>query len=169
MFCFPTFACSESRTEKTGSILQILVPAFALGYSAYIKDDDGCKQLLKASGSTFITTEVLKVTVAEERPNQPEDTTGRTFPSGHTSFAFSGSAYLQRRYGYELGIPAYLAASYVGYSRVYSKKHNWADVITGAAIGIGFNYLFTTPYNDRYDISVNTNADEISFSVGLKF
>lgn len=167
--CFPTVAYCESRTETAGTILQILIPAFALGYSAHIKDYEGCKQLLKSSGSTFITTQILKVTVAEERPFQKEEEDGRTFPSGHTSFAFSGASYLHTRYGYQFGIPAYLAASYVGYSRVYAQQHNWVDVLAGAAIGIGFNYLFTTPYSDKYDISIDAKTDEISFSVSSKF
>jgi len=134
---------------EIGDWLQILLPASAFIYSTAIGDWQGNKQLAYSVGSTWATTEILKVTIQEERPHSPEDTKGRTFPSGHTSFAFSGAAYWQRRYGWEIGVPMYAAAAFVGYSRVRVKMHNWSDVAVGAALGIGFNLLFT----DRYDVT----------------
>jgi membrane-associated phospholipid phosphatase len=122
------------------------LPLSAFFYSAAIGDWEGSLQLVEATGAAAATTQILKYTVREERPNEPEGSHGRTFPSGHTSFAFSGAAYWQRRYGWQVGAPTYIAASYVGYSRVHASKHNWADVAAGAAIGIGFNYMFTTPW-----------------------
>jgi membrane-associated phospholipid phosphatase len=53
---------------------------------------------------------------------------------------------MRKRYGWEYGIPAYVAATFVAYSRVESKQHYTHDVIAGAAIGIGSSYLFTRPY-----------------------
>ncbi len=43
---------------------------------------------------------------------------------------------MRKRYGWDYGIPAYAAASFVGYSRVESGKHYAHDVVAGAAIGI---------------------------------
>lgn len=117
-------------------------------YSTYIGDYEGVKQLGYSVGSTWATTEVLKRTIKEERPNAPEGSTGLSFPSGHTSFAFSGAAYWQCRYGWEIGVPMYALASFVGYSRVRVKMHNYADVAAGVALGIAFNYLFTDRYNN---------------------
>ena len=77
----------------------------------------------------------------------PQKASGRwSFPSGHTASAFIGAGFLQRRYGWKYGVPAYLAAGFVGASRVITKWHWIGDVIIGAGIGIGVNYLFTTPY-----------------------
>jgi membrane-associated phospholipid phosphatase len=53
---------------------------------------------------------------------------------------------MRKRYGWIYGIPAYVAASFVGYSRVEEKAHYAHDVLAGAAIGILSSYLFTTPY-----------------------
>jgi len=57
-----------------------------------------------------------------------------------------GLLFLQMRYGWGFGIPSYLAASYVGFSRVYGQKHWFRDVLGGAAIAISANILFTTRY-----------------------
>ena len=137
---------SEARMGNVGDWLQLLIPLSGLAYSTAIGDYEGDLQWAKAVGSTWVTTEILKYTVAEERPGQPEDSDGRTFPSGHTSFAFSGAAYWQMRYGWYIGAPMYAAAAFVGYSRVRVKAHNWLDVSTAAALGIGFNLLFTSKY-----------------------
>ena len=131
---------------KTGDYMQFAIPLSALFFSIGKEDWQGVQQFGLAVGSTAATTHVLKYITNEERPYQAEDTDGRTFPSGHTSFAFSGAAYWQRRYGWYIGAPMYAAASFVGYSRVHARMHNWFDVGTAAALGIGFNLLFTSRY-----------------------
>ena len=138
---------ADERIGCIGDYAQLAIPLSALIYSTMIGDYEGDRQLVQASGATTAVTYALKYTIREERPNAPEDSKGYTFPSGHTSFAFSGAAYWQRRYGWYAGAPMYAAASFVAYSRVRVKMHNWADVSTGAVIGVCFNYLFTTQYN----------------------
>jgi membrane-associated phospholipid phosphatase len=54
---------------------------------------------------------------------------------------------MRKRYGWEYGIPAYAAASFVAYSRVESNEHHPQDVIGGAAIGIISSFIFTKPYH----------------------
>ena len=53
---------------------------------------------------------------------------------------------MRKRYGWEYGIPAYVAATFVAYSRVESDQHYTRDVIAGAVIGIVSSYLFTDSY-----------------------
>ncbi len=137
---------SEAFMGNVGDWLQLAIPLSGLVYSTAIGDYEGDMQWAKAVGSTWATTEVLKIATNEERPSQPDNMGGRTFPSGHTSFAFAGAAYWQMRYGWYIGAPMYAAAAFVGYSRVRVKAHNWADVSTAAALGIGFNLLFTSKY-----------------------
>ena len=45
------------------------------------------------------------------------------------------ATFIQQRYGWQYGLPAYVAASYVGYTRVASDQHYLEDVLAGAAIG----------------------------------
>jgi membrane-associated phospholipid phosphatase len=156
--------------ERIGDWGQLLIPISAAVYSTAISDWEGLKQLTYSTGATFATTEILKNTIREERPFQDEDAKGTTFPSGHTSFAFAGAGYWQMRYGWEIGAPMYAAAAFVGYSRVRSRWHNWTDVGVGAAIGIGFNYLFTSRYNDdRTQVSLSPTNGGAYLGASTKF
>lgn len=85
-----------------------------------------------------LTTYSLKFAVPEQRPNGGQ----QSFPSGHTASAFMGAEFIRKEYGWGWGTPAYLAASYVGWSRVASDNHWTHDVIAGAAIGILSNHDF---------------------------
>jgi membrane-associated phospholipid phosphatase len=53
---------------------------------------------------------------------------------------------MRKRYGWEFGIPAYAAATFVAVSRVEAKEHHVQDVLAGAAIGIASSYLLSQPY-----------------------
>jgi len=57
-----------------------------------------------------------------------------------------GATFIHQRYGREYGVPAYVAATYVAYSRVQADKHFVEDVVAGAAIGIFSSLYLTTSY-----------------------
>lgn len=116
----------------------------ALGKSVTERDWKGVGQLGLSVGATAAMTTGLKHAFPEERPDHSDN---RSFPSGHTSTAFAAAGYLQKRYGWEWGLPATLAASVVGLARVQSKDHHWYDVVAGAALGEATAYLFTTPHD----------------------
>ena len=77
-------------------------------------------------------TNVLKATVARERPNGEDD---RSFPAGHASTAFTLAAVAERHFGWKVGLPAYSVAGLVAVSRLQRNKHYLSDVIAGAALG----------------------------------
>ncbi|CAL2103110.1 Phosphatase PAP2 family protein [Tenacibaculum sp. 190130A14a] len=135
-----TLSSTQRNHKIMGDILVGAMPALSLG-SALIWNENSnetlefSKSLLGTIGLTY----GLKLIIAKERPNGESQ---NSFPSRHTSIAFVSAASIQKRYGWKLGIPAYLLASYVGYSRIKSKKHDEWDVLGGAAIGIGMNYIF---------------------------
>jgi membrane-associated phospholipid phosphatase len=115
-----------------------------IGYRLlFDRDATGRAQLAEAGALTGATTLILKYAVDKKRPNGH----GHSFPSGHTSDAAFGAAFLQRRYGWTYGVPAYLLTGFVAWSRVESDEHFPEDVIAGAAIGIASSYLFTRPYH----------------------
>jgi len=134
--------CASDGIELAGDVLEIALPTAAGGLTLAHKDGKGVLQLGESLALTMGVTYLLKYTVEEERPNG----SGESFPSGHTSISFSSAEFMRKRYGWEYGIPAYAAASFVAYSRVESDQHHPQDVIAGAAIGILSSFIFTKPY-----------------------
>ena len=128
--------------ETAGEVLTFLLPAAAAGLTVSSMDTQGMLQLGKSAALALGVSYGLKYTVDEKRPNGED----YSFPSNHASIAFASAEFMRKRYGWEFGIPAYLAAAFVAYSRVESEQHYTHDVVAGAAIGIVSSYLFTQPY-----------------------
>jgi membrane-associated phospholipid phosphatase len=135
--------------EQAGDILQYILGASALGITAIKHDGEGTVQFGKSLALSLGVTAALKYSINEERP----DGDGYSFPSWHTSFSFTSAEFMRKRYGWEYGLPAYVTASFVGYSRVEADRHYWHDVLAGAAIGIASSYLFTKP-DQRVNVSI---------------
>ena len=136
----PALALDEDGYKTLSHVLAIGLPMAAAGISLAHDDTPGLVQLAKSETFTLAATEVLKLTVDETRPTGRDD---KSFPSGHTSVSFAAAQYMQMRGGWEYGVPAYVAATLVGYSRVRADEHYWKDVIAGAALGIASSYYFT--------------------------
>jgi membrane-associated phospholipid phosphatase len=77
-----------------------------------------------------------------------------------------GAAFIHERYGWKYAAPAYLAAAWVGYSRVDEDKHHVEDVIAGAALGIAASFFFTTPYDNVKIIPV-AGGDYLGVNISL--
>lgn len=132
-------AAPADTIETLGSIGAIALPASGLVAAALHRDRNGAVQLAESYGTAMAVVYILKPLVDRQRP----DGSGQSFPSGHSASAFAGAAFLQRRYGWSYGMPAYAVATFVAYSRVESKRHWTSDVIAGGAIGIASNLVFT--------------------------
>jgi membrane-associated phospholipid phosphatase len=76
---------------------------------------------------------LLKYSVKRERPDGSDSL---SFPSGHTSTAFSLAAVADQHYGWKVALPAYVLASGIGLSRIEKDKHYLSDVLAGATLGI---------------------------------
>jgi membrane-associated phospholipid phosphatase len=76
---------------------------------------------------------LLKYTVHRTRPDGSDTL---SFPSGHTSTAFTLATVAEHHYGWKVGVPAYALASCIGLTRIESNRHNLSDVIAGATLGI---------------------------------
>lgn len=139
----PGRAGADDRAlEKAADIGAVALPAAAAGITALHGDREGAGELGKALLSTVAATAGLKLSIRKRAPNGDN----HSFPSGHTSVAFAGASYLQRRYGWGYGVPSYLAASFVGASRVGTDHHRVRDVLAGAGIGYLSNVIFTARY-----------------------
>ena len=99
--------------------------------------------------SSAIMTKVIKSSVNRSRPftTYPdiEKLTGGgspSFPSGHTSGAFSLATSLSLEYPkWYVIVPSYAWASAVAYSRMDLGVHYPSDILMGAAIGAGSAWL----------------------------
>jgi membrane-associated phospholipid phosphatase len=125
--------------EHVGDVAAIALPAGAAVGALVAGDHHGLAELGEAFGSTMAVVYVLKPVIDRTRPNGGH----QSFPSGHAASAFAGAAFLGRRYGWRLGVPAGLLATFTAWTRVESREHYATDVIAGAAIGIGANLVFT--------------------------
>ncbi len=134
------FSKDRGDFELFGDYGMIALPLFGAGYSLYNDDDIGFVQNIEGVIATQTVIEVLKSAVDKPRPNgQGHD----SFPSGHAGSAMQGAAFLTFRYGWELGLPAYVVAGAVAYSRVDADKHYWEDVTASAIIATAIQYGIT--------------------------
>lgn len=139
---------------------------FALGYPAVQRDWKGTKQAAFSIGAASLTTTGLKQIVSEERPDHSND---HSFPSGHTSVSFAAAATLEKRYGWQIGVPAHLVAAFVGVARVEADKHFVHDVVAGAAIGEISGWLLTGRKNDKVQWLPWGDAHGAGMAMSLRF
>jgi membrane-associated phospholipid phosphatase len=153
MMCNPTLA--SSTLETVGDIGQIALPITALSTTLFKSDIKGFSEFAYSFFLSTGSVQLLKHTVHRERPNHGS----QSFPSGHTANGFVAASFLQFRYGWQYGIPAYTAAAITGYSRIQAKKHWTTDVLVGAVIGIGSSFLFTDKYMKKVEITPYYHPD----------
>lgn len=161
----PKSLAQNTAITTSGDVLQLAIPAAAFA-STLIWKEEGTRptwQFVKAYGSSFVMEQALKHIVQKPRPDGSDNL---SFPSGHTTSAFSGAAFIQRKYGWKYGIPSYVLASYVGYTRIQAKKHDGWDVLAGATIGVGTAYLFTKPYQKK---AVDVSLQRINGGFAMHF
>jgi membrane-associated phospholipid phosphatase len=150
--------------QKAGDVLQFVLPATAVGLTLGYRDGHGALQLGESLAVTLGVTYGLKYTIDERRPNGGS----QSFPSGHSSISFSAAEFMRKRYGWEYGVPAYAAASFVAYSRVESREHYPRDVVAGAGIGILSSYIFTKPYKG-WNVSVEGDTKVFVLRLSRRF
>jgi membrane-associated phospholipid phosphatase len=140
-------------TSSSAYFFSAAVPVSLL-VVGWIEKDPGLKrksyEIFGSIAISIVITEALKYSINRPRPGDAypneifpfKEVHDRSFPSGHTSLAFSTAASLSIQYKkWYVVLPAYLWAGSVGYSRMYLGVHYFTDVMAGAAIGVGSAYL----------------------------
>ena len=132
--------------SSTTGIIAVGVPSSMLLVSIINHDKKLQKQSIVVLGSLAIatvTTQLLKQVVNRPRPYESYSDiypdvyeSGKSFPSGHTTIAFSTAASLTLiTKKWYVAVPAFAWASSVAYSRMYLGQHYPSDLMMGAAIG----------------------------------
>lgn len=103
--------------------------------------------MFKAMAISSVYAQVLKHIFHRHRPETGHDSRQwdgpfrvrehTSFPSGHTTLAFSAASVVAHAYSYKKWVPvtAYTLAGLAGLSRVYDNKHWISDVFAGAVLG----------------------------------
>jgi hypothetical protein len=140
---------SDALGEKT-----IVVPALLTTFAgSYLLKDEKLKttawNAIKSVLVTSVFTEGVKISAGRERPFVSGNNLSfnsfdgqdvyKSFPSGHSSFAFAVFTPFAETYSRWL----YLVPASVALGRVYQQKHWLTDVMVGGAIGWASGYLFT--------------------------
>lgn len=159
---------SQKNVGVSTDVAVIAMPVATLAGIIIEKDWEGLKQGALTAVTEVGASLILKYAVREDRPDHSNK---HSFPSGHTGIAFANAAFLQRRYGWKLGVPAFVVATYVGWGRVYAKKHHWWDVVAGAALGTGAALIYTRPFMRDKEITIVpvANPEEIGLAATLSF
>ncbi len=152
----------QQAVKTSGDVLLVAMPVATAATVLAIKDWTGAKEAVFTGATTLGLTYLLKYTVRKERPDHSDR---MSFPSAHTSISFANAAFVQRRYGWKWGAPAYAVAAYVGWSRTYARRHDWWDVAAGAVIGAGSAYIYTRPFAREHQLVISPLTDGNSFGV----
>ena len=146
---------NRETVKKSTDVLMFLNPAVGAVTSLIREDYKGTREVIIGGVSSVAVCYLLKYTVRKERPDGSDH---RAFPSNHTSMSVHGATFLQKRYGSAFGLPAYAVAAYVGWGRIYAKRHDIWDVLGGAAIGTAGGLLLTTPFARRHNLSFSPSV-----------
>lgn len=118
------------------------------------------------------TTWALKKAIRERRP---DGTDNHAFPSGHATVAFAGAAILDKEFRHVspwISVGGYAVATGVAVDRLVRNRHEWQDVVAGAAIGVGGTWLGywvgdkITGENSRYRVAIDGNS--VSLAIRLE-
>ena len=142
----------DDALRHTTDVLCLVPDATAVGVALAKHDTEGLKQLGLSTATCLAVNYGLELCIKKDRP----DGTGHhAFPSTHTAVAFNGSTFLMKRYGWKWGVPAYVVSSFVAWGRVHTDRHDWWDVLGGAAIGAGSAYIFTRPFVKDVEVTIS--------------
>lgn len=157
---------AQKGVATSTDVVAVALPVASLIGTLCVKDWKGLVQGVETAAVTAAVTVGLKYAIKEKRP---DGSNMHSFPSGHTAVSFASAAYLQRRYGWKFGAPAYALSCYVAWGRCFAKKHCWYDVLAGAAIGAGSAYIFTRPWAKEHNLQVAPTSDGRSIGVYASF
>ncbi|RMF80396.1 MAG: phosphatase PAP2 family protein, partial [Planctomycetota bacterium] len=109
--------------------------AGALWLGSAIVEDAKTHELARTLGEALAvngaTTVLLKAATNTRNPAGDR----HSWPSGHTSSAFTVAAVLNEHYGPWVGAPSLALAGLVGYQRLDSREHDLSDVVFGGVLG----------------------------------
>ena len=116
------------------------VPVLLALYGYTLHHDDAelhhfTSSLFSAYTLTGLSTVAIKGIVNSDRPSDDWNDGQFGFPSFHTSSSFAIAAVIDEYHGPRVGVPAYVLAGLISWSRIDERDHDLSDVVFGAALG----------------------------------
>jgi len=175
----PLFGSGENARDASNYLLGALYAGTFATLVATPSGDKTCPWLVSkgkglvvegvAVGATIGVTDVMKANIDRTRPDKDDD---RSFPSGHTSQAFSLAALSNRNLDVidmpdgtrkALKLANTAVASGVAWARVEGDKHYPTDVLVGAALG---NFLTVLVHDGLMNLPEDSETDVAVFVTG---
>ena len=109
----------------------------------------------------------MKVGLARRRP----DRSPYSFPSGHSSTAFTTAGVIMHHFGPGWGLLAEGVGAYVGVSRLGANKHYVSDVVAGAILGnyIAWRVGHRRSAMERFNLAPTIGGREYGAQMTLRF
>ena len=131
--------------------LPVLAGVYAAGL--WTQDDklhEFSLSVLSAYGLSATATVAIKGVTNTTRPSDQFENGHYGFPSYHTSSTFAIAGCLDEYYGWKAGVPAYVLAGLVGWSRIDQREHDLSDVLFGAVLGAVIGKTVAAAHLDRH-------------------
>jgi membrane-associated phospholipid phosphatase len=164
--------------KKYGDIAQFIGPIAGIGFGikGWSQENDRDKQitwdLLESLAWSSALSLVSRVVLGRTRPDKTDDPFhfkagdwAGSFPSGHTTAAFSAAATIGAYYpDWRVQVPVYTAATAVGFSRLYANRHWTSDVVSGALLGYGVAHALHKRHKEEGGWYVNAGPGGIQLT-----
>lgn len=160
----PANAINNHQWSNISDVGAYSLAASALALPTIRSDWQGLRQAAYSMGTAEGISLGLKSVIKERRPDGSDN---NSFPSGHSTLAFASATTLYRRYGWEVGLPAYAVASLTAYARVDARKHHWYDAVAGAAFGVGSGWFFTDAFNNQVQLTPWADSKSVGMTVAM--
>lgn len=139
--------------KASGQAVAYAMPVIAGGVTIYKKDWNGLAQLTIVTGLTYLSAYSLKQIVRSCRPYAKPCTPGGSgwdsFPSTTSAIGSASSSFMWRRYGWQWGVPMFVASAYPSYALQKSRQNKLWDGVGSTAIAFGLNFILTPRYQSR--------------------
>ena len=140
----PLSICAQSKRYHGDGVDDYLrfvplVSACALKVSGVDSESSWQRFAVNATLSCAVTVGVTAGLKASIHDMRPDRTDNKSFPSGHTSVAFAGATILHKEFHKVspwFSVAGFGIAAMTAADRVRRNRHEWDDVLAGAAIGV---------------------------------
>jgi membrane-associated phospholipid phosphatase len=164
--------------EQAGNVVQFYGIALGTGFIAYGKAqnngllmDNGWIQWEGAATAGTIAL-IAKWVIGRARPDEGDPdyfkafSGNDSFPSGHTTVAFTAAMITSEEYpSWWVRIPAFMAATAVGVSRIAADRHWAGDVLAGGLLGTGVGHaIFTVHRKASENWSLSSTGEGVTLT-----